>query len=113
VLHLIREDEYELLHLIRRIRNEFAHNPNAAFSDARISSWMKAIPENETESNTKSKFTLCSVELIAELEADAVRDANGRVYEESFNTYHRRGYDHDVPPFNSAEEAAAAYKAVS
>jgi DNA-binding MltR family transcriptional regulator len=61
-LHLIREDEYELLHLIRRIRNEFAHNPDAAFTDERISSWLSAIPERESKTDTKSKFTLCSVE---------------------------------------------------
>src|ERR1700691_3067954 len=30
-LHLIHAAEYETLHLIRRIRNEFAHNPDAAF----------------------------------------------------------------------------------
>jgi DNA-binding MltR family transcriptional regulator len=110
-LYLIREDEYELLHLIRRIRNEFAHNPDAAFTDRRISSWLSAIPERESKTDTKSKFTLCSVELIAALEADAVHQANGRVYEESFNTYYRRGRDPDVPPFNSADDAAAAYKA--
>jgi DNA-binding MltR family transcriptional regulator len=110
-LHLIREDEYELLHLIRRIRNEFAHNPDAAFTDDRISSWLAALPERKTESDAKSKFTLCSVELIAALEADAVHEANGRVHEESFNTFYRRGCDHDAPPFNSAGEAAATYKA--
>jgi hypothetical protein len=110
-LHLIREDEYELLHLIRRIRNEFAHNPNAAFTDGRISSWLSAIPEHETESDARSKFTSCSVELIAALEVDAVHQANGRVYEESFNTFYRRGCDPDAPPFSSAEEAAASYKA--
>jgi hypothetical protein len=112
-LHLIREDEYELLHLIRRIRNEFAHNPDAAFATDRISSWLAALPERESGSDAKSKFTLCSVELIAALEADAVHEANGRVYEDSYNTYYRRGCDHDVPPFNSAEEAAATYKARS
>ena len=72
---------------------------------------MKAIPERETEFDTKSKFTLCSVALIAALELDAVHDANGRVYEELFNTYYRRGCNHDTPSFNSAEEAAAAYRA--
>lgn len=110
-LHLIREDEYELLHLIRRIRNEFAHNPDAAFTDGRISSWLGAIPEHDTEKDAKSKFTLCSVALIAALEADAVHQANGRVYEELFNTYYRRGCDADAPAFKSAEEAAATYKA--
>jgi mannitol operon repressor len=110
-LHLIREQEYELLHVIRRIRNEFAHNPDAAFNDARISSWTGKIPEDETEADAKSKFTLSSVALIADLEGDAVHYANGRVYEESFNTYYRRGWDHDTPSFNSAEEAATAYKA--
>ncbi len=110
-LHLIRVDEYELLHLMRRIRNEFAHNPDAAFSDARISSWLSAIPDQESKTDAKSKFALCSVELIAALEAGAVHQANGRVYEELFNTYYRRGCDPDAPPYKSAEEAAATYKA--
>jgi hypothetical protein len=96
-LHLIREDEYELLHLIRRIRNQFAHNPDAAFSDERISSWLNAIPERETKSDAKSKFTLTSVQLIGALEADAVHEASGRVYEESYNTFYRRGGDPDAP----------------
>jgi len=100
-----------LLHLIRRIRNEFAHNPDAAFTDGRISSWLSAIPKRETEPpEAKSKFTQCSVELITALESDAVHQANGRVYEESFNTFYRRGCDPDAPPFSSAEEAAATYK---
>jgi hypothetical protein len=110
-LHLIREDEYEFLHLIRRIRNEFAHNPEASFSDARISSWLRALPDDEIQSDAKSKFIFCSVELIADLKGDAVHYTNGRVYEESFNTFYRRGCDHDASPFGSAEEAAAAYKA--
>ena len=123
-LHLIREVEYELLHLIRKIRNEFAHNPDAAFTDERISSWLGAIPKREEPSwlgaipeseaeppEPKSNFTQRSVELITELEADAVHAANGRVYEESFSTFYRRGCDRDAPPFGSAEEAAAAYKA--
>jgi hypothetical protein len=110
-LHLIREAEHELLHLIRRIRNEFAHNPDAAFTDGRISSWLNAIPKRETEPpEAKSKFTQCSVELITALKSDAVHQANGRVYEESFNTFYRRGCDPDAPPFSSAEEAAATYK---
>jgi hypothetical protein len=54
---------------------------------------------------------LYSVSLIGALEADAVHEANGRVYEESFNTFYRRGCDPNLPPFNSADEAAAAYKA--
>jgi hypothetical protein len=110
-LHLIRQDEYELLHLIRHIRNEFAHNPDASFSNARILSWLSALPERESESDPKSKFELFGVELIAALESDAAHDANGRVYEESFNTYYRRGADPETPPFGSAEQAAIAYKA--
>lgn len=110
-LHLIRDDEYELLHLIRRIRNEFAHNPDVAFSDKRISSWLNGIPERETMSDAKSKFTICAVELIAALEADAVHEASGRVYEESYNTFYRRGGDPEATAFNSAEDAATAYRA--
>jgi hypothetical protein len=110
-LHLIRDDEYELLHLIRRIRNEFAHNPDASFRDERISSWLNAIPVRGTRSDAKSKFTVCSVELISALEADAIHEANGRVYEESYNTFYRRGGDPEAPAFKSAEDAAAAHKA--
>lgn len=108
-LHLIRDDEYELLHVIRKIRNEFAHNPDAAFSDNRIVSWLEAIPEPVSETDMKSKFSLASIALIAALETDAVRQANGRVYEESYNFFYRRGFDSEMLSFNSSEEAAAAY----
>ena len=109
-LFLIRGDEYQLLHIIRRIRNKFAHNPDVDFRDIRVSSWMKGVPEREgASSDAKSKFTQCSAELIVTLEVDALHDANGRVYEELFNTFYRRGCDHNAPAFNSAEEAAAAY----
>jgi hypothetical protein len=97
---------------------------DAAFTDERISSWLGAIPKREEPSwlgaipeseaeplEPKSNFTQRSVELITALEADAVHAANGRVYEESFSTAYRRGCDPDAPPFNSAAEAATAYKA--
>ena len=35
-LELITVYEFELLHLIRKIRNEFAHNPDTSFQDKRV-----------------------------------------------------------------------------
>lgn len=107
-LHLIREEEYVLLQLIRRIRNEFAHNPDAGFDDARIVAWTRSMKDEESYPDLKALFTLRSVSLIGALETDAVQQANGRVYEEAYNSFYRRGGD-DAPPFDSAEEAAARY----
>lgn len=89
-LHLISILQHESLHLIRRIRNEFAHNPDSAFGDSRISTWTAALPERDSNDDAKSRFILCGVDLIATLEADAVQDATRRVYEESFNTFYKR-----------------------
>ena len=69
-----------------------------------------SIRERETKSDVKSKFMLTSIGLIADLKGDAVRDANSRAYEESFTNSWRRGFDPKIAPFNSADEAAVAYK---
>lgn len=109
-LHLIREEEYALLQLIRRIRNEFAHNPDVGFSDARIVAWVRSMKDDGEYPDLKALFTLRSVSLIDTLETDAVAQANGRVYEESYNTFYRRGGDDTKSPFESAEQAAAYHK---
>jgi hypothetical protein len=91
-LQLIRQGEYESLQLIRRIRNEFAHNPDASFADAKIKSWMRGLPENHY--GQKAAFELHSIGLVARLETDAVHEATERLSEESHNTFYRRGHDH-------------------
>jgi DNA-binding MltR family transcriptional regulator len=92
-LHLIRRDEFESLQLIRRIRNEFAHNPNARFEDAKIKSWMNELRETE-KADPRAAFAVKSAELIVSLEIGAVHEATGRLGEEMYNTFYRRGYDH-------------------
>jgi hypothetical protein len=109
-LHLIGEDEYASLHTIRKIRNEFAHNPNASFASAEIRSWVDTIEvEPDQPRDPKGKFEVEATGLIASLETSALDQAHGRVYEESYNTFYRRGVDPDAKPFGSKEEAALAY----
>ena len=80
-LHLISDDEFASLHAIRKIRNEFAHDPNASFASAEIRSWVDTIGPHETR-DPKGKFELEATGLIASLETSAVDQAHGRVYEE-------------------------------
>ena len=66
----MRESGVDLVH---RNANEFAHNPNATFNDARTVSWMQLIPAEDHTKSSKSKFTLCAVQLIGAIENDALR----------------------------------------
>ncbi|MGO4735960.1 hypothetical protein AB4099_05415 [Bosea sp. 2KB_26] len=109
-LDLIGADNYEALHLIRKIRNEFAHNPDASFGDARVKAWTEKLPDHAPISAPKERFELCGSQLITELEIETVDAANGRVYEESYNTFYRRGAGPDFVTFASKEEAAEAYR---
>jgi hypothetical protein len=59
----------------------------------------------------KAKFEMEAAGLIASLETTAVDQAHGRVYEESYDVWYRRGADRDAQPFASKEEAALAYEA--
>lgn len=108
-LHLINEDECTALHTIRKIRNEFAHDPDASFANAQIRSWVDILRSNP-EQDHKTRFELEAAGLIASLETTAVDQAHGRVYEELFNTWYRRGADRDAKPLKSKEEAAEAYR---
>lgn len=110
-LHLITDSEYATLHTIRKIRNEFAHNPSASFVSAQIRSWVDTLRSNPGwPSDHKTKFEVEASGLITSLETAAVDQAHGRVYEESYNTWYRRGSDPEAKPFGSKEEAALAYK---
>lgn len=109
-LHLITDCEYAALHTIRKIRNEFAHNPSASFASVQIKSWVDTLKgSSENARDHKSKFEIEATGLIASLETTAVDQAHGRVYEESYNTWYRRGADPEAKPFGSKEEAALAY----
>jgi hypothetical protein len=110
-LHLITDDEFASLHTIRKIRNEFAHNPNASFASAEVVSWVNALNDEPGQARDhKAKFEIEAAGLIASLETTAVDQAHGRVYEESYNTWYRRGADRDAQPFASKEAAALAYE---
>jgi hypothetical protein len=110
-LHLISEEEYALLHVIRKIRNEFAHNPSVSFASPNIRLLVESIEMGRgRDSDHKTRFEVESAELIAALEVAAVDQAHGRVYEESYNTWYRRGIDQKTEPFKSKEEVAKAYK---
>ncbi|WP_027528711.1 hypothetical protein [Bradyrhizobium sp. Ec3.3] len=109
VLHLITDGECAALHTIRKIRNEFAHNPSASFANAQIRSWVNIL-KSDPEQDHKAKFEIEAAGLIASLETTAVDQAHGRVYEESYNNWYRRGADPDAKPFGSKEEAALAYQ---
>ncbi|SHN84266.1 hypothetical protein [Bradyrhizobium erythrophlei] len=110
VLHLIADYEHAALHVIRKIRNEFAHNPNVSFASPKIRSLVDAIElGSKSDRDHKSRFEIESAELIATLEVTAVDQAHGRVYEESYSTWYRRGVDQKTEPFGSKEEAARAY----
>jgi hypothetical protein len=71
---------------------------------------MRAIPAQGGDENPKSKFTLCAVQLIAAIEFDARHSAYGRVYEESYNTFYRRGWDRSKEPYQSSDAVAADFK---
>jgi hypothetical protein len=110
-LHLITDEEHATLHTIRKIRNEFAHNPGASFASARIKSWVDTLEQDpERGRDHMTRFEIEATGLIASLEITAVEQAHGRVYEESYNTWYRRGADPDAKPFASKEEAALAYE---
>lgn len=95
------------LHVIRRIRNEFAHNPKVSFADPKIQTWVDAIEAGVVkERNHKFRFETEAAGLAAMLEVAAVDQAHGRVYEESYSRWYRRGAWNE--PFNSKEDAAAA-----
>lgn len=109
-LHLISDDEFTSLHTIRKIRNEFAHDPNASFASAGIRSWVDTIEVGPDQTGDhKARFELEATGLIASLETSAIDQAHGRVYEESYNIFYRRGADREAKPFGSKEEAAVAY----
>lgn len=110
-LHLITEDEHSLLHVIRKIRNEFAHNRNASFASPNIRSLAESIDlDYRRDVDDKTKFEIASAELIAALEVAAVDQAHGRVYEESYSVWYRRGVDQTTEPFKSKQEVAEVYK---
>lgn len=110
-LHLISEEEYALLHVIRKIRNEFAHNPSVSFASSNIQIMMESIDMGRGRNcDHKVTFETESAELIAALEVVAVDQAHGRVYEESYNTWYRRGVDGKTEPFTSKEAVAKTYK---
>ena len=110
-LHLISDEEYALLHVIRKIRNEFAHNPSVSFATPNIRLLVESIEMGRgRDSDYKIRFEIESAELIAALEVAAVDQAHGRVYEESYNIWYRRGIDPKTEPFRSKEEVAKAYK---
>ncbi|MCP1843675.1 hypothetical protein ACVIHI_003406 [Bradyrhizobium sp. USDA 4524] len=107
VLHLISEGEYAALHVIRKIRNEFAHDPDASFASQKIRSWIDMVDLGADRSGDhKLRFESDAASLIAILEVEAVDQAHGRVYEESYSGWYRRGGW--TEPFDSKEKAAAA-----
>jgi hypothetical protein len=108
-LQLIDEAEYSALHIIRKIRNEFAHNPSISFASPDIRSRIDALSSRRRDGDHKYRFEIEAAELIAAIEVAAVDQAHGRVYEESYSTWYRRGVGRDVEPFASKEEAALAY----
>jgi hypothetical protein len=60
---LIDEKEYKNLHLIRKIRNHFAHNLQATFDDPEVKSWCNMLDASgflprATETATKKFNTL-------------------------------------------------------
>jgi hypothetical protein len=109
-LHLISEYEHATLHIIRRIRNEFAHKPGVSFASPEIRSRVEAIASLK-DGDHKTRFEIEAAELIAAIEVAAVDQAHGRVYEESFSTWYRRGVPGIAEPFASKEAAALAYAA--
>jgi hypothetical protein len=110
-LHLISEDEYAVLHVIRKIRNEFAHEPSVSFASSNIRSLVDSIElGHRWGGDHKARFETEPAELIAALEVAAVDQAHGRVYEESYSTWYRRGADQKAEPFGSKDEVAQAYK---
>ena len=106
-LHLISEEEYAALQVMRKIRNEFAHNPDVSFANQNIRSWVDAVTLGASRiDDHKLRFESVAASLIATLEIEAVDQAHGRVYEESYSGWYRRGGW--TEPFESKEHAAAA-----
>ena len=104
-LQLIKEHEYVDLHAIRRIRNEFAHVPDATFSNSKIANWASQLRGEDPPPfgldevlgpkkalGPKEAFERRALELIAAFEEDAVEQASQRQAEERDNcTWYRRG----------------------
>ena len=98
-LDLIRHDEYVALHLIRRVRNEFAHDPHASFNQPNIKSWMSQIRTDTPDREPKASFELFSVQLIRDIECNAVDSARKRLEEERVAcTFYRRGHEDSIAP---------------
>ena len=66
-LGLISEDEGSDLTVIRKIRNEFAHNHRAAFSDEHIAQKCHLLKHCVKDTDARGQFTTAAVSLILNL----------------------------------------------
>lgn len=111
-LSLITEDEFHDLHIIRKIRNEFAHSSNVSFADISITSKISHFRKTYSNYSPRKIFEVRGVDLITEIEFDASRKAGERVREESYNTFYRRDASHDDTAFETAEAVATTHGAI-
>jgi hypothetical protein len=95
-LDLITETEASALHVIREIRNRFAHRPGVSFVSQEIGDRVRALPIDNRTGDDAKDFELYSVHLIGTLE-DAISDAEKRKEEELMGaSFYRRGR---LPPY--------------
>lgn len=66
-LGLISDDEYSDLVVIRKIRNEFAHNHRANFSDEYMAQKCQLLKHSIKDTNARGQFTSAAVSLILNL----------------------------------------------
>lgn len=78
-LDLITTIEWSDLHLMRRIRNEFAHNPDASLSDQKLQDLAARI---STRSGEAEELEVRCIEMITDME-QAVENARARAEEET------------------------------
>jgi hypothetical protein len=90
-LDLITDDELRALHIIRDIRNRFAHQPDVSFHYRGIKDRVRALPGGNHTEDVKGDFELYSIHLIGTLE-DAINDTEQRKREELEGaSFYRRG----------------------
>jgi hypothetical protein len=110
-LCLIGEAAHKNLHLIRKVRNEFAHNPSANLEDEKIRSLIKRTNyEFLDDNNYRQKFEELSLRLIKDIQFHIICEINTRVYEESYNSIGRYDPPNSGNPFRDPESAAEFYK---
>lgn len=85
-LDLITTTEWQDLHLMRKIRNEFAHNPDASFSDQKLQTFAGQI---STRSGEPEEIEVRCMEMITDME-EAAEEARKRLEEEKMGAAWQR-----------------------